>query len=140
MSQFGGSDSKVKQTTNSSPQTASDQAVVLRLGGGGTLGDKNSGNTTIRIGAKGIYSPNITYTSDTGLRDEFNAWRSDVNAALNRPPPDAKPGVGESINDRIAGTVATAPAEAKKENRTMIIMVASIIAVAALALIFGRKK
>ena len=139
MSMFGGSDSAVKQTTTNTPQTVSDQGVALNLGKGGTLGSKNSGNTTIKIGKGGRYAPIITYTSDSGLREEFDAWRVDVNAALNRTP-DAGTTVGTAINDRLTGQVTDAPGLAKKDNRNMIIMVVSIIVVAAFALVFGRKN
>lgn len=139
MSMFGGSDSAVKQTTRNASQTTSDQGVALTLGNGGTLGDKNSGNTRITVSKGGTYAPVVTYTSDSGLREEFDAWRVDVNAALNRPP-DPGPTVGTSINDRLAGQVTNAPGQARKDNRNMIIMVVSIIVVAAFALVFGRKK
>ena len=134
MSVLGGSDSAVKQNTQNAPVSASDQGVALALRGSSNLGDKNSGNITIQKG--GTYAPVITYTSDSGLKEEFNAWRADVNAALNKPPP----GIADALIDRKETQITDAPEEAKKEKRNMLIIVVSILAVAALALFFGRKK
>ena len=134
MSVLGGSDSAVKQNTQNAPVSASDQGVALALRGSSNLGDKNSGNITIKKG--GTYAPVITYTSDSGLKEEFNAWRADVNAALNKPPP----GIADTLIDRTETQITDAPEDAKKEKRNLLIIVVSILAVAALALFFGRKK
>lgn len=141
MSVLGGSDSTTKQNLNYSPQAASDQAVVIRTGANGTLGNRNANNTNIRVARGGTYAPQITYTSDSGLREEFDAWRRDVNAALARPPdPPAAPTISDAVTDRIAGQIADAPADAAKSKRNILIIIGAALAIAALALFFGRKK
>jgi hypothetical protein len=145
MSVLGGSDSTTEQRISDERISASDQAVVVQLRGRSQLGDKNVGN--IKLGKGATYNPSVTYTTQGYSAEDLDRITGSFNQSLSaaitglgqQRQVDAGGSLPDVIEDRLTEQIANAPDDAKKKDRTLMIVVGVMLAIGAAALAFGRK-
>lgn len=133
-----------EQNLRNDPQAASDNAVIIRLGANGTLGNRltNSGNASYNL-AKGA---TLTFNQGADFGQLSALITKNMNDALAASVARAasndatKIGIGQALTNRTSSQITDGPGDDAQTKTNHTIIAAGILGLGLLAVMLGGKS